>query len=57
MRGHNFCWKALGFESRLIMFKVRLVAKFRHVGEASMSEGSAGRAATLCFTPQHSPYC
>jgi len=57
MRGHNFCWKALGFEPRLFMFKVRLVAKIRHVGEDAMPEGSAGRAPTLRFTTQHSPYC
>jgi hypothetical protein len=34
---------------------VRLMAKTRHLGEAAMSDGSAGSALILCIIPCHLP--
>jgi hypothetical protein len=55
MRGHNFAWKTL-WDSNLDWScpRLRLVAKFRHSGEAAMPGKTAGRAPSLRVKHWHS---
>lgn len=48
--------RLLGFDFKMITFKVRHAAKIRHLNEAAVHEGSSGSAPTSHVIPWNSPY-